>query len=214
MGIDVFQAEHRVFLKTNAHDSELGNFVDTIPLKTNTITVNVGRTVPAIPIPLSSIIRGESETIAVDLGMATKTISISGILTNTTIKRSHTGSKPNFTSLNMTAEELAQLLAAGVDSSGLAHYQNFNELVFLIDSNIDENFTERTTVEKIPFNFTSRGSALEKDNERVALPSDFPTGENSNGVSGFIESFDFTISADSPTEIEFSLSFRVARIFP
>ena len=40
MGIDVFQAEHRVFLKTNAHDSELGNFVDTIPLKTNTITVN------------------------------------------------------------------------------------------------------------------------------------------------------------------------------
>ena len=132
MPIDVVDSEHNVFLKINAHNGG-GNQVDTIPLKCLTIGVDVSRTVPALPVPLSSIARGQSETIAVDLGMASKSISLSGIITNGRIRRSHTGTSPNYTAIDMTAEELAQLIASGVDSSGLAHYQNFNELVFLIE---------------------------------------------------------------------------------
>lgn len=213
MPINVADAEHNVFLKINAHSGG-GNQVDTIPLKCMTIGVDVSRTVPAIPVPLSSIARGQSETVAVDLGMASKSISLSGIITNGRIRRSHTGTKPNYDAIDMTAEELAQLIASGVDSSGLAHYQNFNELVFLIESNINADYAERPAVERIPFTFASRGSALEKDNERVPIPANFPTSQNSTGLTGFIENFNFTIDAAQPTEVAFTLSFRVANIFP
>ena len=62
----------------------------------------------------------------------------------------------------MTAEELAQLIASGVDSSGLAHYQNFNELVFLIQSNIDENYAERNAVVKNTLYFRFKRFGIRK----------------------------------------------------
>ena len=213
MPIDVADTTHNVFLKLNKHQGE-SNQIDTIPLKVTSIGVDVSRTVPALPVPLSSIARGQSETIAVDLGMASKSISLQGVITSGRIRRSHTGTSPNYTAIDMTAQELAQLIASGVDSSGLAHYQNFNELVFLFESNIDENYVERNAVVKIPFTFASRGSALEKDNERVALPANFPVDENSTGLTGFIEQFGFTLDAEQPLEVGFNMSFRVATIFP
>ena len=176
--------------------------------------MNVAREIPTIKVP-TGIPRGESTTIAIDLGMGTKSVSLSGIITNTQIKRSHTEtSSGNYTALNMTAIETAQLIASGVDSSALAKYQNFNELVFLYDSNIDENYAERPSVASIPFSFSSRGGALEKDNVRVPLPKDFPTSSTSTGVTGFIETFDFGISSTDPTTVTFNMSFRVATTFP
>ena len=213
MPIDVADTTHNVFLKLNAHQGD-SNQIDTIPLKVTSIGVDVSRTVPALPVPLSSIARGQSETIAVDLGMANKSISLQGIITSGRIRRSHTGTSPNFTAIDMTAQELAQLIASGVDSSGLAHYQNFNELVFLFESNIDENYVERNAVVKIPFTFASRGGALEKDNERVPIPANFPVNETSTGLTGFIEQFGFTLDAEQPLEVGFNMSFRVANIFP
>jgi hypothetical protein len=216
MPIDVADTTHNVFLKLNVHGKETAsNQVDTIPLKVTSIAVDVSRTVPAIPVPLSSIARGQSETIAVDLGMASKSITIQGVITSGRIRRSHTGTSPNFTAIDMTASELAQLIASGVDSSGLAHYQNFNELVFLIESNIDENYVERQNgVERIPFTFASRGAALEKDNARVPLPANFPEDATSTGLTGFIEQFGFTLDAEEPLEVAFNMNFRVATIFP
>lgn len=214
MPIDVPMTDgHFVFLKTNAFKSANGILVDTIPLKCESISVNVAREIPTIKVP-TGIPRGESTTIAIDLGMGTKSITLSGVITNTQIKRSHTGSSPNYTALNMTAIETAQLIASGVDSSALAKYQNFNELTFLYDSNINENYIERPSVASIPFSFSSRGEALEKDNARVPLPKDFPTSTTSTGVTGFIESFDFTISSAEPTTVAFNMSFRVATTFP
>ena len=92
MPIDVINTEHNVFLKINAHNSSVGNQVDTIPLKCISVGVDVSRTVPALPVPLSSIARGQSETIAVDLGMASKSITLNGVITSATIRRSHTKS--------------------------------------------------------------------------------------------------------------------------
>jgi len=210
---------HYVYLKTNAFESGNGIDVDTVPLKCESISVNVAREIPTIKVP-TGIPRGESTTIAIDLGMGTKSVSLSGIITNTQIKRSHTTHRNDdntadiITSLNMTAIETAQLIASGVDSSALAKYQNFNELVFLYDSNINENYVERPSVESIPFSFSSRGGALEKDNARVPLPKDFPTSSTSTGITGYIESFDFTISAADPTTVTFNMSFRVATTFP
>jgi len=220
MPIDVNNPDHYVYLKTNAFDSSNGYQVDTVPLKVNTIGVSVNRTVPSLPIPLSSIARGESETIAIDLGMASKEIQINGIITSGTIRRSHTttGNSPEnqiATSINMTAIEMAQLVASGVDSSGLAKYQNFNELIFLYESNIDESYVERPNgVERIPFTFAARGEAMALDNTRVPLPNNFPVSQTSTGLSGFISNFSFTIDSESPTEVTFDMGFTVARIFP
>jgi len=216
MPIDVADTTHNVFLKLNVHGKEtVSNQIDTIPLKVTSIGVDVSRTVPALPVPLSSIARGQSETIAVDLGMANKSISLQGIITSGRIRRSHTGISPNFTAIDMTAPELAQLIASGVDSSGLAHYQNFNELVFLIESNIDASYVERQNgVAKIPFTFASRGAPLEKDNARVPIPADFPVDDTSTGLTGFIEQFGFTLDSEQPLEVGFNMSFRVATIFP
>lgn len=219
MPIDVSSPDHYVYLKTNAFDSVNGNQVDTIPLKVNTIGISVNRTVPSLPIPLSSIARGESETVAIDLGMASKEIQLNGVITSGTIRRSHTttGTTPEnqiATAINMTAIELAQLISSGVDSSGLAKYQNFNELVILYESNIDENYIERSSVERIPFTFAARGEALTLDNTRVPLPSSFPINQTSKGLSGFISSFGFNMDSENPLEITFDMSFVVARIFP
>jgi hypothetical protein len=220
MAIEVLDTTHYVYLKTGEFDEEYGLDVNTIPLKATSIGVSVTRTVPNLPVPLSSLVRGEAERVGVDLGLGDKSIEISGIITNQSIKRSHTGTQPNFTRIEMTAAEIAQLIASGVDSSGLARHQTMNELVFKIESNIDHEYNERSAPLDIPFTFASRGDPLEKDNKGVPLPSDFPQGstqedlDKQTGIKGYIESFSFNIEADSPVEISFSMSFKVARIFP
>lgn len=225
MPIDVIDTDHFVFLKTGMYDESEGLNVNSVALKATSISVSVNRSVPNIPVPLSSLVRGEAERVGVDLGFGEKSVEITGFITNQTIRRTHTRTDPNDDSsavraINMTAEEVAQLIASGVDSSGLARHQTMNELVFKINSNIDETYTERTTPLFIPFTFASRGDAFEKDNKGVPLPSAFPSGttqadlDKETGLKGYIESFSFSLEGDAPTDISFSLSFKVARIFP
>lgn len=225
MGIDVIDTTHFVYLKTGMFDESEGLNVNSVALKATSITVSVNRSVPNIPVPLSSLVRGEAERVGVDLGFGDKSVEIQGIITNQTIKRTHTRIDPNddtseVKSIDMTAEEIAQLIASGVDSSGLARHQTMNELVFKIQSNIDHTYTERTTPLFIPFTFASRGDAFEKDNKGVPLPSAFPTGSNQTdldkqtGLKGYIDSFSFSLEGDAPVDISFTMSFKVARIFP
>ena len=225
MPIDVIDTEHFVFLKTGMFDESEGLNVNSVALKATSINISVNRSVPNIPVPLSSLIRGEAERVGVDLGFGDKSVEIQGFITNQTIRRTHTRTDPNdegsaVVALDMTAEEVAQLIASGVDSSGLARHQTMNELVFKINSNIDETYTERTTPLFIPFTFASRGDAFEKDNKGVPFPSAFPSGttqadlDKETGLKGYIESFSFGLEGDAPTDISFNLSFKVARIFP
>jgi hypothetical protein len=111
-----------------------------------------------------------------------------------------------------TAHEIAQMIASGVDSTGLAQHQAFDELVFLIPSKVDENFTQ-VTERNIPWTFTSRGGANELDNFRVPIPSDFPTSSTSNGVKGFIRQFGCDFTSDT-VEVSFNMTFEVAVVFP
>lgn len=205
-----------VYLKLNAFDESSTDLsLDTIPLLVSTVGISIQRTVPAMPIPLSSIARGESITVGVDLGMAAKTITLGGVLRETTIKRSHSKNGDTPRAVIFTAQEIAQMIAANVDSSGLAKYQNFNELVVFINSNVSSTYTQRGSTIQIPLNFASRGIALEKDNELVAFPfstiSDVDRG--GEGIKGFIESFDFTLDGES-IDIAFNMTFRQAIIFP
>ena len=209
-----------VYLKLNAFDRETNDLsLDTIPLDVTTVEVQIQRTVPAFPIPLSSLARGESITVGADLGMASKSITVSGFITETTLKRSHSKSNSNPVSRTFTAHEIAQMLASNVDSSGIAKYQNMNELTIFIDSAVSSQYQQRGSLDplhtvQIPLNFASRGNPLEKDNERVPFPaSDFPDDTTGESIKGFIESFNFTLDAES-VDISFTLSFRQATVFP
>lgn len=205
-----------VYLKLNAFASDSTDLTtDTFPLKVNSVSVSVSRQVLDFTIPLSSIGTGESLTVGADFGAAEKTISLDGFITDASISKSHTTGSVFF-----TAQEIAQMIAASVDSSSLAKYQNFNELVILIPSNVDSSFVDRDTAsgigsrgDLIPFTFRARGSANSQDNERVPFPFAFPDLSTSEGISGYIQSFSFTLSGEA-TEVAFQMEFKQANIFP
>lgn len=201
-----------VYLKLQEHSGSSSS-IDTIPLKVNSVSVSVDKTIPAIPIPLSGLATGESTTVALDLGMSNKRISLSGFIVDTEIRRSHTKSGGSATNLTFTAQEVAQMIASGVDSTGLASYQAINELVVLMDSKVDENYADRGTTVQIPLTFKSRGNSLEKDNTNVVRAGTFPTSSTSRGLSGFIQSFSYEMSGES-IDVSFNLEFVVANVLP
>lgn len=205
-----------VYLKLNAFASESNDLtLDTIPLKVVNVNISVSRQVLDFVIPLSSIATGESLNVGADFGAAEKTISLEGYLVDANIKKSHTDNSVFF-----TAQEIAQMIAASVDSSSLAKYQNFNELVVLIPSNVDSNFADRNSSsgigsrgDLIPFTFRARGAANTKDNTRVPAPFVFPDAQTNEGIKGYISQFGFSLNAEA-TEVTFTMDFKQANIFP
>lgn len=208
-----------VYLKLQQHKGT-STTEDIIPLKVQSVSVSVDKTIPNLPVPLSGLATGESATIALDLGMSNKRISLSGVILETSLTRSHTSG-----ALTFTAHEVAQLIASGVDSTGAARYQAINELVILIDSKVNESYVDRgkaadasetsngTLTAQIPLTFRSRGASLEKDNKFVVLAKDFPTSNTSTGLTGFIQSFSFELNAET-VEVAFNMEFVVANVLP
>lgn len=204
-------SDFQVYLKLQKHNGSNAT-IDTIPLRVNSVSVSVDKSIPAIPIPLSGLVTGESTTFALDLGMSNKRISLQGFLVKTTIRRSHTKTGSTVNSLEFTPQELAQMIASGVDSTGLASYQAINELVVLIPSEVDENYAQ-VTRRDIPLTFRARGNALEKDNAGIVGAFSFPTSSTSKGLSGFIQNFSYEMSGES-VDVSFSLEFVVANVLP
>ena len=197
------------YLKTKANEGNLTQNV--IPLKVTSISISTDKTIPSIGVPVSGVTFGEATTAALDFGMSSKSITIQGFIMEETITKSGKGGH-NKGALTYTAHEIAQMIASGVDSTGLAQHQAFDELVFLIPSKVDENFTQ-VTERNIPWTFTSRGGANELDNFRVPIPADFPTSSTSEGVKGFIRQFGCDFTADT-VEVAFNMTFEVAAVFP
>jgi|TARA_R100000149_G_C5881025_1_gene146131 hypothetical protein len=218
--------EYYVYLKTQMfEDGETDITKNTIPLRVVSASFSVSKTIPAFPVPLSGIATGESITAALDLGMADKSISLQGFLIDTTITKDRVGSgrDEDFSTLTYTAHEVAQMIASGVDSTGLAKNQAFSELVILYPSFVGNDQTQQRagvdvnnidTAVNVPFNFASRGDNNTSDNLGVpAKISDFPDSATAKGVTGFIRSFSFDFSAET-VEVSFNLDFQVASITP
>jgi len=80
---------HFVFLSLGARSESAGqSLVNRIALKAESISVTTNKVAPTFPIPGSGFISGESEVLGLDLGMATKSISLSGVLTSQNIFKS------------------------------------------------------------------------------------------------------------------------------
>ncbi len=215
-----------VYLKFGQYaESETSDLtINTIPLNVTSVGVSVSKTIPAFPIPFSGIVTGESVTAALDLGMATKQIDLSGFISETTIRKTRTAfdgaTEDDDTARVFTAHEIAQMIASGVDSTGLQDNQSMNELVILYPSNVDEKYRDRdvdgtgSRGHLIPFNFASRGTEGFGDNLGVSYRgSSFPTSSTSTGMTGFIRSFSFNMEAEA-IDISFSMQFEVAVIGP
>ena len=204
-----------VYLKTgNYSGTDLTK--NTIPLNVTSVGVSVSKTIPAFPIPFSGVITGESVTAALDLGMAVKTIDLQGFISETIISKTRLpegATTEVTTALTYTAHEVAQLIASGVDSTGLQYNQALNELVILYPSKVGNNYTARTET-LVPFNFASRGTEGFGDNARVLKRSStFPDLQTDEGMTGFVRSFSFNMEAEA-VDLSFSLQFEVATIGP
>jgi hypothetical protein len=205
-----------VYLKTQSYTgTNLSQ--NTIPLNVVSAGISVSKTIPAFPIPLSGVATGESITTAFDLGMASKSVNLSGFIQDSEITKTFGGGdNPTTTETHtFTAQEIAQMIASGVDSTGFAKKQAFSELVILIPSNVDADYNTRGTLGTlIPLTFGSRGARNEKDNEGVPLPlTTFPDSSTDIGLTGFIRSFSFNLEAES-VDVSFSLDFEVATVIP
>ncbi len=207
-----------VYLKTQAYTGT-NLSLNTIPLDVSSVGISVTKTIPAFPVPLSGVAAGESITAALDLGMATKGISLQGTIKDTSITKTIGGTN---TTLTFTAHEVAQMIAAGVDSTGFAKNQAFSELVILMPSFVDSNYAaragidtnDRSTGTLIPLTFGSRGGANSKDNKGVPTPfSVFPDASTDLGLTGFVRSFSCNFEAES-FDLSFSLEFEVASVVP
>ena len=207
-----------VYLKTQAFSgSNLS--INTIPLQITSVALSVTKTIPSFPIPLSGVISGESITAALDLGMATKNISLTGVINDTSITKTIGGTP---TTETFTAHEIAQMIAAGVDSTGFAKNQAFSELVVLMPSFVDSNYEKRNGVDVndrstgvlIPLTFGSRGGSNAKDNKGVPSPfSLFPDFSTDTGLTGFVRTFGCNFEAEAH-DISFNLDFEIASVIP
>ena len=207
-----------VYLKTQAY-SGTNLSLNTIPLQITSVGVSVTKTIPSFPIPLSGVIAGESITAALDLGMANKAISLAGVINDTSITKTIGGAT---TTRTFTAHEIAQIIAAGVDSTGFAKNQAFSELVILMPSFVDSNYetrngvdvSDRSTGVLIPLTFGSRGGSNAKDNKGVPSPfSLFPDSSTDIGLTGFVRSFSTNFEAEAH-DLSFTLEFEVASVVP
>tara|TARA_R110000737_G_scaffold343093_1_gene368731 strand:+ start:1131 stop:1829 length:699 start_codon:yes stop_codon:yes gene_type:complete len=229
-----------VYLKTQAFSgSNLA--INTIPLQITSVALSVTKTIPSFPIPLSGVISGESITAALDLGMATKNISLTGVINDTLITKTIGGV---ITTRTFTAHEVAQMIAAGVDSTGFAKNQAFSELVVLMPSFVrsDYNYSgtcnvsgnnnktdclaaggtwteistldDRNTGSLVPLTFGSRGGSNAKDNKGVPSPfSLFPDSSTDTGLTGFVRTFGCNFEAEAH-DISFNLDFEIASVIP
>ena len=213
--------------------------VNRIPLFVREIQVNTQKTVPTIPIPFAAVATGASETLAFDMGISTKTLSLSGVLLDQTISKDTQETGSSRKDRILSCFELAQLIHSYVDSSQAQEDQTLNKLIILIPSRVDTNFDyhDATTETKdldqlplIPFTFDNRRyderfkRQINQQIENLTGTSDLinlsPTSAFTDisdldeipGMSGFIQSFDTTFSGEQPNSVEFNLNFEVATV--
>lgn len=206
--------EFYVYLKLVKYSDGSDIAVDTIPLRATSVGVSVSKNIPSLDVPFSGLATGESVTYALDIGNANKQLNISGFILNQDLKRSHTkDGSDNPEALEFHAMEIAQMIAAGVDASGAQSYQAFDELVVLTESLVDENYNARSASTLIPLTFRARGDGGELDNRGAFGAFGFPTSETSTGIRGYIESFNYTLEAET-VEVSFDMTFKVASVLP
>ena len=192
-----------------------------IGLLCQTVDITTNKQSLSFPVPFSGIISGESKTIALDLGLATKTVSLTGTILDQTITKND--SNGVLTPVKLTAYEIAQLLHSYVDSSFLHEDQNLSKLIILIPSRADKNFNQRTSPSNsatadltelplTPFTWANRPYDVPSLSiGESEYPLDFVAVEDEiDGITGYIDNFSTSFSGTEVPQITFNMSFQQA----
>lgn len=183
----------KVYLQLGSRDDTDNAATNRVALKCESIGISTAKNVLAFPIPASGFITGESVNLGVDLGMATKTVNLTGIITDQIIyKQFGKDSLKNasnrfylnssgFAEVRMTSHEVAQLIHSYVDSSFVQSHQNFNELVILYPSFVGEDYNYHPTLEPVPFTTQAEVDALDETTAPL-VPFNYGVRTDGDGV--------------------------------
>lgn len=213
--------------RASGDTTNTGFSTNRIGLLATTISITTNKQSLALSIPFSGVISGESQTLAIDAGMASKTITVQGmILDQQVTKKNKFGDKID--GVNMTSHEVAQLLHSYVDSSFLHEDQNLSKLIILMPSRVDTNFEYRdashetadpTELPLIPFTWANRdydipqtASGFKLSFGATPFPKEILIGTETEipGVSGFINDFSCDFAGQEGNTVTFSLTFTSA----
>jgi hypothetical protein len=217
-GTSGFGLDHAVFLQfAEGNNDSNGAQSNRIMLKAESININTSRNVPQIPIPFSGTITGESTALSIDMGIASKRISIQGIITDQFIKKNIDGTSVE---VHLTSHEVAQLIHSAVDSSAFQKSQNLSRLFILYPSRVGDDYEYRTGLTSttpqdecplVPFDYKSR--ALDASPAQIGTFAGPTDGEdNYRGITGVLETFGTSITPGQPF-ISFDLSFTQSFVF-
>jgi len=219
-------ANFKVFLELQRRNDEgmgVGN-TNRIPLFADSITINTSKTVMNMGVPFSGAVTGESLSLAFDVGMAQKTVNISGQLLGQKIVKKRDGEAAK--TVNLTAFEMAQLIHSYVDSSTFQDDQNFNKLIILGPSRVNHSFAyhggdnalatkDVSELQTIPFSWKSRGydNVFTSQGSNSEYFTPYTGAEDVTvGLMGFIRSFNTTISGAEFPAIGFTIDFEEAYV--
>lgn len=213
-----FGLDHTVFLQfSEGNNTDDGAQSNRIMLKAESINIDTSRNVPQIPIPFSGTITGESTALSIDMGIASKRISVQGVITDQYVKKNIGGTAVN---VFLTAHEIAQLMHSAVDSSAFQKNQNFSRLFILYPSRVGDDYAYRTGVTSttpqdecplVPFDYKSR--ALDASPAQIGTFAGPTDGEDDyRGITGVVETFGTSITPGQPF-ISFNLSFTQSFVF-
>ena len=194
-----------------------------VALKAESISIASSKQVMAFPLPFSGIALGESQAVSIDMGMTTKTISMSGIITDQVITKQFNDDNNTQKVVTMCSHEIAQLLHSYVDSSFMQDHQNFNSIIILTPTRVDKNWNyhngyagyetaDISDLPLMPFTFAVRTFDTEGTIEkgRTSWPDIVDeTSTDTQPLTGFIRNFNTTFNAGQPY-VDFSLDFEVA----
>ena len=232
---DAFQ-NWKVFLelqRRNELGGADGSHVNRIPLFVESISISTNKTVPNMGVPLAGMVRGESMKLAFDIGMAEKSLNMNGFLLEQTITKQSTSD--NLKTVKLTSYEMAQLIHSYVDGSSMQDDQNMSKIIILIPSRADHNFdyhnatAENDDLEDLPLipftwknriydnagtslvsggvqEFTAVSDAVNADGKKLEIDG------NAIGITGFIRSFQTTITGAESPAIQFTLDFEEAKV--
>jgi|TARA_R110000824_G_scaffold88957_4_gene218457 hypothetical protein len=205
-------------LARRATNDDLSEDLETnrIGLLAESISISTNKQSVALPVPFSGLVRGESTTLNMDMGMSSKTITVDGIIIEQEIRKDNSTGATNL--VKMTPFEIAQLLHSYIDSSALHEDQSISKLIILYPSRVDGNFNSRGLDDKeenelplISFNWGNREYDVPNWTQlETPFASVANSAKNIEGVTGFIDSFTTTHVGTEYPAITFNLTFTQA----
>ena len=133
--------------------NENSGMVNRIALKCDTIGIDTAKNVLAFPVPGSGFLTGESQAVGIDLGMATKSIQLDGIITEQMVQKNFEtkafggGSKDNQRDGKLTADtDFSHGRASGTAPTNSTGYVSVkmtpHEIAQLIHSHVDSSIIQ------------------------------------------------------------------------